>query len=239
MRVLWVVRHGQASFGQRNYDQLSPAGAAQGRALGEYLIRHHGKLDHVYVGPRQRHRQTFEALAEAYDKAGIDLPAPSYLEALDEHQSDKVFRRALPILAREDPGVRELLAELSQAPASPRVYRKLFGYLSHRWIREELDSGEYESWQAFRARAARAVEEMTACDLVKEGQRCLAVTSGGTISALVGHALDLSDEKVLELNYQVKNASLSEFVFSPKRFSVSVFNSIAHLVHAPELMTYV
>ena len=236
--MLWVVRHGQASFGQRNYDQLSPAGAAQGRALGEYLIRHHGKLDHVYVGPRRRHRQTFEALAEAYDEAGISLPEPVLLEALDEHQSDKVFRRALPILAREDPGVRELLAQLSQAPASLRLYLKLFSHLGHLWIQGELDSGEYESWQAFRARAATAVEEMTSAT-VAEGQRCLAITSGGTISALVGYALDLTDEKVLELNYQVKNASLSEFVFSRKRFSVSVFNSIAHLVHDPELMTYV
>ena len=34
MATIYLVRHGQASFGKENYDQLSPRGWEQGRILG-------------------------------------------------------------------------------------------------------------------------------------------------------------------------------------------------------------
>ena len=37
MGTLYLVRHGQASFGADDYDQLSPLGQQQAVRLGEYL----------------------------------------------------------------------------------------------------------------------------------------------------------------------------------------------------------
>ncbi len=37
MALLFLVRHGQASFGQAHYDQLSDQGRQQARWLGEYF----------------------------------------------------------------------------------------------------------------------------------------------------------------------------------------------------------
>ncbi|MFP2905716.1 histidine phosphatase family protein [Pyxidicoccus sp. 3LFB2] len=37
MGVVYLVRHGQASFGAADYDQLSETGLAQARVLGETL----------------------------------------------------------------------------------------------------------------------------------------------------------------------------------------------------------
>lgn len=37
MGTLYLVRHGQASFGADDYDQLSPLGQRQSVRLGEYL----------------------------------------------------------------------------------------------------------------------------------------------------------------------------------------------------------
>ena len=37
MGTLYLVRHGQASFGADDYDQLSPLGHQQAVRLGEYL----------------------------------------------------------------------------------------------------------------------------------------------------------------------------------------------------------
>ena len=37
MANLFLVRHGQASFGADDYDRLSPTGHEQSRLLGEYL----------------------------------------------------------------------------------------------------------------------------------------------------------------------------------------------------------
>lgn len=38
MSVIYLVRHGQASFGSDDYDRLSTIGREQAQALGEYLI---------------------------------------------------------------------------------------------------------------------------------------------------------------------------------------------------------
>ena len=39
MSVLYLVRHGQASFGRENYDRLSKRGVEQARIVGDYFIR--------------------------------------------------------------------------------------------------------------------------------------------------------------------------------------------------------
>jgi len=38
MSSIYLVRHGQASFGSANYDELSDRGRRQSRILGEYLF---------------------------------------------------------------------------------------------------------------------------------------------------------------------------------------------------------
>ena len=50
-------------------------------------------------------------------------------------------------------------------------------------------------------------------------------------------ALGTSFETTLELVWQVRNASLTEFMFTEGRFTLSTFNSVAHL-REPELWTY-
>ena len=42
MGTLYLVRHGQASFGADDYDVLSPAGHEQAVRLGEYWRGRHG-----------------------------------------------------------------------------------------------------------------------------------------------------------------------------------------------------
>ena len=66
MGTLYLVRHGQASFGADDYDQLSPLGRQQAVRLGEYLRpKLQGKpLEAVLMGSLKRHRQTWEGIAE-------------------------------------------------------------------------------------------------------------------------------------------------------------------------------
>ncbi|MCO8647501.1 histidine phosphatase family protein, partial [Burkholderia multivorans] len=45
MAELFLVRHGQASFGTDDYDRLSDVGVQQGVWLGEYLARAHAPFD--------------------------------------------------------------------------------------------------------------------------------------------------------------------------------------------------
>ncbi len=69
MATLLLIRHGQASYGQADYDRLSPQGEEQARALGRYLAD--AKLDAIYAGPLRRQVQTATLAREA---AGGSLP---------------------------------------------------------------------------------------------------------------------------------------------------------------------
>ena len=58
MAELIVVRHGQAAFGQENYDQLSDVGFEQARLAGGCFARHGvgaGPFDIRHVGTATRH----------------------------------------------------------------------------------------------------------------------------------------------------------------------------------------
>ncbi|MFZ1974119.1 MAG: phosphoglycerate mutase family protein, partial [Candidatus Acidiferrales bacterium] len=76
MGNLYLVRHGQASFLQQNYDKLSPVGEAQARLLGEYWARRGITFDRVCVGPRERQKDTVELVRAAYRTSGTAFPEP-------------------------------------------------------------------------------------------------------------------------------------------------------------------
>ena len=67
MGQLILVRHGQASFGADDYDQLSHLGTQQGIRLGGYWQQaassparaHSLDFDAVLIGSLKRHRQTW------------------------------------------------------------------------------------------------------------------------------------------------------------------------------------
>ncbi|HJV74342.1 MAG TPA: phosphoglycerate mutase family protein, partial [Noviherbaspirillum sp.] len=58
MGQIYLVRHGQASFGSANYDQLSELGLEQARLLGEWFANSRQQFHRVVTGDMRRHRQT-------------------------------------------------------------------------------------------------------------------------------------------------------------------------------------
>ena len=50
MGTLYLVRHGQASFGADNYDQLSALGWRQSRRLGEHFLQQGRQFDVILTG---------------------------------------------------------------------------------------------------------------------------------------------------------------------------------------------
>ena len=57
------------------------------------------------------------------------------------------------------------------------------------------------------------------------------------IAATVRQALDLSPQRTLELSWTSRNASYTELLFSPERFSLGSFNNHPHL-EDEDLLTY-
>ena len=56
MGTLYLVRHGQASFGAEDYDQLSALGHRQCVALGQYWRERGMRFDAVLTGSLKRLR---------------------------------------------------------------------------------------------------------------------------------------------------------------------------------------
>ena len=65
MGVILLVRHGQASWGAADYDNLSEIGHAQARITGEALAARGLVPDQVVGGTMRRHRQTAEGVLAA------------------------------------------------------------------------------------------------------------------------------------------------------------------------------
>ena len=108
MSVLVLVRHGQASFLQSDYDKLSPLGEQQSRMLGSFWAGQGVKFDELLTGPRIRQIRTAELVSAAYAANGLTLPEPQIVPELDEYDSGGVVSSLLPRLIQADPRVAAL-----------------------------------------------------------------------------------------------------------------------------------
>ena len=57
----------------------------------------------------------------------------------------------------------------------------------------------------------------------------LIVSSGGPISTAVGQVLGTTPETTIELNLRIRNSSVTEFAFNPKRHMLLTYNTLPHL----------
>ena len=237
MSLLFLVRHGQASFHGDDYDQLSARGVEQSRQLGLHWAELNLTFDHVYVGPRRRHRQSLDTVAAVYRERGLNWPKPVELPELDEHSGQDVLSRSLPDLMQRDPVIREMREKLRKdSPTAQRDYLRLFQKVTRMWVRHELKLPDLEAWHEFRARANRGIAKIT--EAAGSKKKVVAFSSGGPVAAALGLALNLDDEKTLELSWVVRNAAYTEFLFSRGRFSLVTFNAVPHLTD-PSLLTFI
>ena len=81
MAVIYMIRHGQATFGDRKYDRLSPIGERQARILGHHLQRVLPRLDALCSGGMVRQDRTAELAREAMGK---ERPPLRTVEAFTE-----------------------------------------------------------------------------------------------------------------------------------------------------------
>jgi broad specificity phosphatase PhoE len=238
MSTLLLVRHGQASFMSSDYDRLSPMGEEQARLLGHFWAGRGLKIDAVFTGPRERQVRTAALAREACAAAGLHWPEAAQLDELDEMQTDALLQKALPSVSSRDPEVQALLKTFETAqdrPQAAKSFQRLYERLVRAWVAGELDADGVEPWAGFCARVRRGIAKLTQGE--GGGRTVLAFTSGGPVGAAMQMALDTSHETTVELCWMVRNASITEFLFSGERFTLSSFNAVPHLPE-PALWTY-
>src|SRR5262249_39964890 len=143
-----------------------------------------------------------------------------------------------PDLARRDAAFAELLAcyrRDENGPERARSFWKMFEALTMHWATTPCAVAGVEDFAAFRDRVARGLRRVT--DVQGSGRRVAIFTSGGVVGTAVRLALDAPDRTALEVNWRVRNCSLTEFVFTKNRFTLDSFNVLSHL-EDPTLWTY-
>jgi broad specificity phosphatase PhoE len=238
MSVLTLVRHAQASLFADDYDALSPKGETQARLLGEFWARRQMHFDEVYTGPRARQRRTAEIVDSALTRGGRTWPEPVMLPELDEYDFGGILHSLAPHLARQDVAFAELLAYYRKDGAGPdreRSFRRVFEAVTRHWATTPISHDGVEGFPAFRDRVERGLRRVI--ENAGSGRRVALFTSGGFIGTAVRLALDAPDRMALEINWRIRNCSLTEFVFTKDRFTLDSFNALPHL-EDPALWTY-
>lgn len=238
MSLLTLVRHAQASFHASDYDELSALGRKQAQLLGEFLVRRRIEFDEVYCGPRLRQRDTAEIVGSVCTQAGRAWPDPVILAELDEYDLGGLLHTLAPELSRRDAAFAELQAcyrRDENGPDRARSFWRMFEALTMHWATTPGSVAGVEGFPAFRDRVARGLRRVM--DGQGSGRRVALFTSGGVIGTAVRLALGAPDRAALEVNWRVRNSSLTEFAFTTDRFSLDSFNALPHL-EDPALWTY-
>ena len=238
MSHLLLVRHGQASFLEQDYDKLSAKGEMQGRLLGCYWTEHKVLFDRVYTGPKVRQKETARIVGEAYQKAGLPWPEPVVLAAFDEFQAEAVLAQTLPQLVKSDEGVRALHQAFQSAGTREerfKTFQRVFEVVIDRWARGELPTTGIEPWPEFCARVRLGLRDLTQNG--SRGQRIAVFSSGGPVGVAMQKALGLDTQATLRSAWMVRNCAYNEFLFSADRFTLNSYNACPHLVD-PAYLTY-
>jgi broad specificity phosphatase PhoE len=248
MATLHFIRHGQASFGAANYDQLSDLGALQAQALGVYLRTNDQTCVRAHTGTLARHRQTWDSLRTAFEAhriekyeenrqfAGIQsqsvainnivkaLPTPSAQAALNEYDSEALIHAALHAAGKTT-------ADLP-SPRTPEGYKLHFRVLREallHWIEGRITPQGMPSFADFRGGLAALLDDVRAAHGQDRDAQIWVVSSGGPISTVVMHVLGAPPQTMIDLNYQMRNAAVTSFQVSQKKIVLSSFNNTAHL----------
>ena len=210
MPLIALVRHGQASFGAAEYDELSAVGRRQAEILGAELVRRRLRDPDVVCGSLRRQRDTADVLMAAAGLAGqarIDV-------RWNEYDHLGLVRRYV------EPG------RVKAAAGDSRTFQGLLDEALTAWSGDTADAG----WAEFSGAAAAALTELAAG--LPAGRDAVVVTSGGVLAVLVAGMLGAPAASAVALNRVAVNAAITTVVVGRSGTNMVSFNEHAHLVGA-------
>jgi broad specificity phosphatase PhoE len=231
--TLYLVRHGQASFGADDYDQLSVLGHKQALRLGEYFRLKGLRFTSAITGTLKRQTQTLAGICEGM---GVECSAPGNSTSIEASVGEHLL---WPGLNEYDSQavIGAIHPHKLEKPDTPELYRHHFRLLKDglaQWMAGVVSPVGMPSYREFSAGVAAALAHIrTEC----EGN-VLLVSSGGPIATAVGQVLGTSPETTIELNLRIRNCSVTEFAFTPKRHMLLTYNTLPHL-DAPDYASWV
>lgn len=230
MAAIYLIRHGQASFGQENYDELSSLGDKQSYVLGEGLSKRSISFDRVIHGGLVRHHQTAEHCLNGMGSKedNIDLEIDM---RFSEYNHTEVIARHRPDLE-----THQAMATYLASQASPRkAFQTLFAEAIQRWISGDYDQEYSETWIEFQQRCQTGLKALAS----SSAKSTAVFTSGGPISMVMQQILNLNDQQAIKISWSIVNASVTKLLFKDDHISLSFFNDFSYFEQIdPTLITY-
>ena len=216
MGTLYLVRHGQASLGAADYDQLSPLGHRQSQQLGRYFQQKNLQFETVLMGTLRRHAQTYDGILEGMGALNGAPPIISW-PGLNEYDSEALMAD----VPRPEP---------LPPPNTPDGFKQHFRLLRDGlklWMQGETSPVGMPTWVDFQQGVTSALDHVRAhCQ-----GHVLLVSSGGPIATALSHVLGTPQATTIDLNMRIRNSAVSELAFTGSRHSLVTFNTLPHLDH--------
>ena len=224
MSKVIIVRHGQASLGKANYDELSKKGVNQANLLGQYLKKHYQEPCSILAGTLTRHKQTALEIMKAYPNA-LELK-------LDPDWNEFDFKKLISLYLKLHPHETPKTGDI-------RAFFSILKKSMLAWSKDSLDyqSIDLESWDMFSKRVNRALSKVTDHDM--HGPQII-VSSGGVIAITLMRILETSPNTMIDLNFQIRKTSYTELLIKPNRLNLIAFNQVNHLLETGDesLLSY-
>lgn len=238
MSEILIIRHGQGSFGQGDYDNLSEKGYNQSQILAEYLYNYrykNKKIDALYCGTLKRQQQTAQAIINYFKLKDIQLPEPKIDSRLNEYDSITIIKTIFPVLLDDEPSLEE---EIKQIYTDKKAFQRVFEKVMRYWVKSQKNYEGIESFPEVKQRVRSAITQ-----IIQEngrGKNIIVVSSGGIIGTIVQMVLGFDDETAMRLTWQIVNTSLTHLRYNEKELILASFNFFPHieLANDPSLKTY-
>lgn len=210
MAQLYLVRHGQASYGAQNYDKLSELGWRQSRWLGEYFAERGIRFDRIVRGTLVRHAETLQGILEGMGAAGPHAEDGG----LNEYDSHSILAAHY---GKAHPGPQG---------ADRRAHFRMLREALYAWAEGSLKGDAHEPFTRFRERVMAALQSLQRDEAA---ERVLVVSSGGPIATILSTVTGMPQRMMVDLNMQTRNGGFSEFRLGSRAVHFVSFNNVPHL----------
>ena len=185
--------------------------------IGEYFTDKN--IAAVYIGPRKRHLQTYEAAKQE------NWPMPIQTYWLDEFPALELMQKGIDDYKRLMPDlIGELALIQQQTGIVGKSYLKILQRVTQLWI----DGFEVEGVERFDEYKQRLLLAQSSLCIPRDGD-VVCFTSAGFIGSFLGVIQKSDDWLALQSAWALYNASFSTVHLSPNGPLLSSFNSVEHI----------
>ena len=227
MSRIILVRHGQASWGKKDYDQLSDLGHEQAKAIGRELQGRAVVPARVFSGTLRRQRDTADGIAAA---AGWSRETET-ISGWNEYDHSAILTAYKPAYR----SMTVMKADLARTLRPRKAFDEMYAVATERWVAGDHDDEYDEPFTIFGDRVLAGLASVV--DQLGHGETAVVVSSAGAISWVAASLLDGGSATWTQLQRVIANASLTTLSVGATGPVLRTFNDTAPLERVPDLLT--